>query len=75
MQILVISIHESKVAFWRSKVQENQVGLKLNGIYQLLVLADDVNLREGNIRTIKKSTEALIVAGKDIGLDVNRKKS
>jgi hypothetical protein len=47
VQILVICIHESKVAFWRSKVQENQVRLKLNRRHQLLTLADDVNLLGG----------------------------
>lgn len=45
----------------------------MNVLHQLLVLADDVNLLGDNIHTIKKSTEALIVTGKDIGLEVNRK--
>jgi hypothetical protein len=40
-------------AIW--KVQENQVGLKLNGTHRLLVYADDVILLGDNIETIKKS--------------------
>jgi hypothetical protein len=36
------------------KVQETQVGLKLNGTHQLLAYADDVNLLGDNIDTVKK---------------------
>jgi hypothetical protein len=36
------------------KVQENQVGLKLNGTHQFLAYADDVNLLGDTIDTIKK---------------------
>jgi hypothetical protein len=54
------------------KVQENQMGLKLNGTYQLLVYADEANLLGVNIDTIKKNTQTLIGAIKEVGLEVNR---
>jgi hypothetical protein len=50
------------------EVQESQVGLKLNRTHQLLVCADDVDLLGDNI---KKNTETLIDASKEVGLDVN----
>jgi hypothetical protein len=37
------------------KVQESQMGLKLNGSHLLLVYADDVILLGDNIDTIKKT--------------------
>jgi hypothetical protein len=42
------------------KVQENQVGLKLNGTHQPLAYADNVKLLGDNIDSIKKNTETLI---------------
>jgi hypothetical protein len=57
------------------KVQENQVGLKLNGTHQLLAYADDVNLLGDNMDTILNSTETLIDASKEIGLEINVEKT
>jgi hypothetical protein len=39
------------------KIQENKVGLLLNGTHQLLAYADDVNLLRDNIGTIKKNAQ------------------
>jgi len=50
------------------RVQVNQKGLKLNGIHQLLVYVDDVNILGGSIRAIKKNTEVLVASGNEIGL-------
>jgi hypothetical protein len=53
------------------KVQENHVRLKLNGTHRLLAYADDVNLVGDYINTVKKFTDTLIDASKEIGLEVN----
>ena len=57
------------------RVQVNQDGLKLNGTHQLLAYADDVNILGGNIHTVKEKAKALIVASKEIGLEVNAYKT
>ena len=51
------------------KVQVNQSGLKLNGTHQRLVYADDVNMLGGSVQTKEKSTEASVVADKEIGVE------
>jgi hypothetical protein len=57
------------------KVQENQVGLKLNGTHDLLTYADEVNLLGDNRDIIKKNTETLIDASKEVGLEINVEKT
>jgi hypothetical protein len=52
-------------------IRKVQVGLKLTGIHQLLVYADDVDLLGDNALVIKKKTDA----SKDVGLEVNAEKS
>jgi len=51
------------------RVQVNQDGLKFNGTYQLLVYADDVNIIGGSVHTVKRNTEAVAVARKEVGLE------
>jgi hypothetical protein len=51
------------------------VGLKLNGTHQLLVYVEVVNLLGDNIDTIKKNTQTLIDASKEVGLEENTEKT
>jgi hypothetical protein len=57
------------------RVQANEKGLKLNGTHQLLVYADDVSIFGGSVHSIKKNTEALAVANKEVCLEVNAGKA
>ena len=57
------------------RVQVNQDGLKLNGTHQLLAYADDVDILGGSVHTVKENVEALVVATKESGLEVNSDKT
>jgi hypothetical protein len=46
----------------------------MNGTHQLMAYANDVNLLGDNIDTIKKNTETLIDASKEVGLEINDKR-
>ena len=48
--------------------------MKLNGTHQLLVYAD-VNILGGSVHAMKENAETLIVASKEIGLEVNADKT
>jgi hypothetical protein len=43
--------------------------------HQLVAYADDVNTLGENIDTMQKNTEALLDAGKEVGLEVNSEKT
>ena len=49
--------------------------IRLNGTHQLLAYADDVNILGWSLHTVEENAEALVVATKEIGLEVNADKT
>ena len=49
------------------RFQLHQDGLKLNGVIQLVVYADEINILGGSVHTKKKYTKALVIPSKEIG--------
>ncbi|KAJ4448534.1 hypothetical protein ANN_10552 [Periplaneta americana] len=57
------------------KFQDNRGGLEWNGLHQLLVYADDVNMLGENPQTIRENAGILLEPSKEIGLEVNSEKT
>jgi hypothetical protein len=57
------------------KVQGSQVDLELNGTHQLLVHADDINLLDDDINTVKENTGTLSEASRDVDLERSAEKT
>lgn len=57
------------------RFQANQEGMKLNGILQLLVYVDDVNILIVIVHAIQGNAKYLVMVGREIGLEVNADKT
>jgi hypothetical protein len=57
------------------RVQVTQDILKFHGTHPVLVYADVVNILGRSVHTIKKNAEALVLAIKENGIEVNADKS
>ena len=46
----------------------------VHGTHQIMAHADNVNLLGENVHTVKKNTKSLLIASREIGLEVDAEK-
>jgi hypothetical protein len=72
---LSLLLYNFAVEYVIKRVRVIQDDLKFNGTHQLLVYADNVNILNGSVHTIKKTAASLVLASNEIGLEVNADKT
>ena len=71
---LLPPLFNSALEYAIRKVNETNLALDMNGTYQVLAYADNVNLIGDYIRTVERNADMLLNACNDIGLAVNTRK-
>jgi hypothetical protein len=71
----IIQLHNTGTRY-RNLIREELLYIEINTQdMSLFVYADHVNILSGSIHTIRKNTEASVIASKEIGLEVNAEKT
>ena len=75
MELYLHSVHILSVMLNYEEVRIESRLCFIRNIHELLIYVDDVHILGGSVHTIKENAEDLVVASKEIGLEVNADKT